>query len=323
MIKEVSVEIIKKCPNLCIYCSSSSDATANETILFADLSSLIGKLSGMGVRRICLSGGEPFLHPELLRIVHYISSFGLEVNIYSCGVMLIEDESRPISFETLHELFKHGLNRIIFNLQSASEDKYDRITNTNGHYGIVLQSIRNAVKANILAEIHFVPMKINKNDIKEIIAFSEREGIEQVNFLKLMPHGRARDNIKNILLSYEDDVEVQRELLALRSESVKIRIGVPYSKHDGSSQCHAVKEKLYIRYDGCVFGCEAFKYIKFRGENKLISPENISGKPIDEILEASGHLNRSKELINKYSSLQVGCENCPVQKYLRVEEGIK
>jgi MoaA/NifB/PqqE/SkfB family radical SAM enzyme len=323
MIKEVSIEIIKKCPNLCLYCSSSSDIAAKEIITFADLSDLIDRLIKLDVSRFCLSGGEPFLHPELLRIVKYISSFGIETDIYTCGITLIDNESRSISAETFHEFRKSGLNRVMFNLQSTNEDNYNKLTNTNGHYKIALQSIRNAIIANVPSDVHFVPMKINKNDIDEIISFSEREGIEQVSFLKLVPHGRAKANMETVLLSGEDDAEVQQKLLSAKSGGAKIRIGVPYSKNDTSLRCHAVNEKLYIRYDGFVFGCEAFKYIEFQDENTHILPNNISEKPINEIVKSSNHLKKSIELIGEYSSVQMGCENCPVQKYLRKMEEIK
>jgi len=174
--------------------------------------------------------------------------------------------------------------------------------------------------AKIPVEVHFVPMKINKKDIKDIIAFCENESIELVSFLKLVPHGRARENIETILLTKEDDAEVQQELYSIKSKGAKIRIGMPFSKNNGSTKCNATDGKLYIKYDGCVFGCEAFKYINYKEENSLILPDSIYEKRIDEIVKTSTHLRKSRDLVNAYSTVIIGCENCPVQKYLRTME---
>ena len=318
MLNEVSIEIINKCLNKCVHCSSSSTLESPEIMPFSLLESVISGLSSLGVKEISLSGGEPLLHPDITEIVQCATKHNIMINIYSCGIIYTKDRFESISIKGFGILKNAGLSRIMFNLQAANERIYDEISDTKGFFPLVIQSIRNSVIAELPTEIHFVPMKINKGEISNIIKFGEQENIDQVSFLKLVPHGRARVNTKRIMLDESEDLSVQKELFNSKEKGARIRIGIPYSTKDNCSTCHAIRKKLYIRYDGCVFGCEAFKYIDFGGEDgNPILPDNVYSTSIEEIVNGSLYLNKSKELVDRYVLVKSKAENCPVQKYLK------
>ena len=184
----------------------------------------------------------------------------------------------------------------MFNVQAADSVVYDAIMNTKGKYDLLIRSMTNAKECQIDTEIHFVPMKQNYNQIANVVKLAEQLNVCCVSFLRLVPHGRAEDNKE------------------------KVRIGLPLSHADVETKCHAVREKLYIKFDGSVYGCEAFKYIKFFTEDmKEVIPDNVLHNRIREIYNNSLFLNKSVELVDRYSEDYIGCENCPVQKLLREE----
>ena len=39
-----------------------------------------------GIEELALSGGEPFLHPDLFKMVEYAKSFGIKVVIFTSGI---------------------------------------------------------------------------------------------------------------------------------------------------------------------------------------------------------------------------------------------
>lgn len=316
MIKDVSVEIIQKCPNNCMHCSSCSSPESTYILDVNTIKKLVSDFSNMGVKRVCLSGGEPFLHPDLINIVEFVSQSDATVDVYSCGITLGENGDKEIDLQTLSQLKLAGLNRIMFNLPSVEETKYNQITGSFSHYPMVMQSIRNAISIGLETEIHFVPMKINKDDIDEIVNFALQEKIDQVSFLKLVPHGRAKEHLAQLALNDKENKIIQDRLYNLKNEGAPIRIGLPFSKGETLAKCHAVNDKLYIKYDGTVYGCEAFKYIDFSKHDLKIMPNSIIEMCIKDVFEQSLHLKQSAELVTKYSTLEVGCENCPVQKYL-------
>lgn len=164
-------------------------------------------------------------------------------------------------------------------------------------------------------------MKQNYNQIANVIELAEQLNVCCVSFLRLVPHGRAKDNKEKIMLSDDELRSIQKELYCIKETGKKVRIGLPLSYANVETECHAVREKLYIKFDGSVYGCEAFKYIKFFTEDmKEVIPDNVLHNRIREIYNNSLFLNKSVELVDRYSDDCVGCENCPVQKLLR-EEG--
>lgn len=324
MIKDVSIEIIQKCMNHCIHCSSYS---TEDSIAMLDLDTVRQVIRGLyrlKVERICLSGGEPFLHPNLTEIVRQIAGYGMTVDIYSCGVQKEAGVSKPLSVEQLSAMKDNGLRSLLFNVQSVNESTYDRITQSKGHFPLLRESIANAIACGIRTEIHFVPMRQNIHDVEDVIRFAERIGIEQVNFLKLVPHGRAQENAQELMIGDGELAALCFRLADLQAKGKSIRLGLPLSIQGSTPPCHAVREKLYIKFDGSVFGCEAFKYIPFRdGDGNPVLPDNILEKDIEEIYRNSEYLEWSLQLVEQYEACQISCENCPVQKYLKEGESLK
>jgi len=275
--------------------------------------------SGGGTKRVCLSGGEPFLHDRLEDIVEYINDYNIEVNIYSSGVTDYDNNISSITFERFVSLKNKGLSKIMFNLQSFNQEKYDLITKTKNHFPIVIESIKNAVKAGLYTEIHFVPMKLNINDIDGLIEYAKDLKINKISFLKLVPHGRALDNKKLLILDKQETIKLRKKLDEIESDY--IRIGIPLSLDFKSNLCHAASSKLYIKFDGNVYGCETFKYIKFYDElDNEIFPDNIKKSSLYEIYNNSEYLNSTKEFIKKYSNIDSQCDSCPVQKYINSKD---
>ena len=141
MIKDVSIEIIQKCLNNCLHCSSCSTSKSTAILSKNDVAKVVDGLCTLGVQRICLSGGEPFLHPDVSEIIGYISQKGIIIDVYSCGILGNEDAPTALSLTYLKKLKSVGLKSIIFNMPSASEKTYDFITKTTGHFSLLIESV--------------------------------------------------------------------------------------------------------------------------------------------------------------------------------------
>lgn len=318
MIRDISFEITQRCLNNCIHCSSCSNNLSKQHIDYETICKTVNDMPQIGVNRVCLSGGEPFLHKDLKNIVTYIKQLGMEVNIYSSGITEVDDHITYITADEFSDLKKRGLSKIMFNLQSYESSRYDEIMRTTGRFEIVKESIRNAIQTGIYTEIHFVPMKINIGDIDGIVELAREMNINKVSFLKLVPHGRADINRHLIQLSEEETIKLRNKLNEIKSET--IRIGIPLSLDFDSDFCHAASSKLYIKFDGTVYGCEAFKYIQqLDGESNVIQPNNIFESSLLKIYNNSKYLKATQEFVKKYSCLNSKCESCPVQKYLETK----
>lgn len=320
MIRDISFEITQRCLNNCVHCSSCSNSLCKQHIDYETICKTIDDMPQIGVKRVCLSGGEPFLHKDLKNIVTYIKQLGMEINIYSSGITEVNGQITYITIDEFEDLKKCGLSKIMFNLQSYEASRYDKIMGTTGRFDIVKESIKNAIGVGIYTEIHFVPMKINIGDIDGIVELAREMNVNKVSFLKLVPHGRADGNKHLIQLSGEETIKLRNKLSEIKSEA--IRIGIPLSLDFDSDFCHAASSKLYIKFDGTVYGCEAFKYIQqLDGESNVIQPNNIFEASLLEIYNSSKYLKATQEFVKKYSCLDSKCESCPVQKYLEAKGG--
>ena len=137
-----------------------------------------------------------------------------------------------------------------------------------------------------------------------------------ISFLGLIPHGRAKGKEKQLYLSDKENETLKLKLNNLQSDNV--RVGIPLQIQNDEYLCYAGREKLCIRYDGKVFGCEAFKYIELEDEDgSVVPPDSIYEKSIDDIYFNSRYLEEERKFAANQLSVQGCCEKCPVQQFLR------
>ena len=315
--KQISVEIIHKCPNHCLHCSSFSSPFCKDIIPKENVFEIVDGAKRLGTRILSISGGEPFLHRDLVSIVEYAKKQGIKVYIYSSGIYWNEyNQLSSLSQDVLTELKQVGVDKIIFDLPAINENVYDRFMGTRGHYRYALESINRTKETDIFTEIHFVPTKININEIEGILSYAKEKRLDRVSFLGLVPHGRAKENVFQLYLSTEETTALKEKLYAIQSDFV--RIGIPLQINNEEYQCYAGCGKLCVRYDGKVFGCEAFKYFNLYDDSKnIIEPDSIYDRKIDQIFHDSDYLKAEKAFIKK-SMLVDGCtDKCPVQRMFR------
>lgn len=315
MLKEISIEILRKCPNYCVHCSSLSDRFCQEILPYDVFSSVVGDAVELGTTQICISGGEPFLHPDLITMVDLINSLGLASYIYTSGVTFDSQGNRSSLDENTLRAVAGKVSKIIFNITAGAPETYDSIMGTTGCFGLMKQSVATAVSLGIWTEAHFVPMRLNIDQIKQAFQLSMELGMKRVSFLRLVLQGRALDNAKKIGLS---DAELQKLKYDLENLSrqfpSEVRIGVPLSTNDTCHTCMAATGKLNIRYDGKVFPCEVFKDGRADPSLGEIEPESIYEHSLQNIFQHSPYLQRVRTLSDEFSRCD-GNEIC-IGQYL-------
>lgn len=279
MIRDLCFEVIQKCPNECVFCSSNSNYACTEVISYPTFERVIDGLSrDYGIVEVSLSGGEPLLHGDIVAMVRKLSSLGIKSRLYTSGVVQADKISlvgldcasqciaeklntrkfSAISLEKLLELKQAGLDTLVISLHSGSEDTYNHIMGTRGLFADTIKSLLNARRASLDTEVHYVPVKCNKNELESVLELCSIAEIETLSVLKLMPQGRAKCIETDLVLSAEELQELIAMVQVLQPNySTKVRLGLPITGtgHD----CTAGFDKFSIRYDGQVFPCVAFK----------------------------------------------------------------
>lgn len=309
MLSEISIEILQRCPNRCIYCSSHSNPQATHLIPFKIIKNIIDDAKCLGCKTVCLSGGEPFLHPQILDIISYIAKKRLTCYVYTSGIYMKDDVYSSLPNEYI-EAIRGMVDKVIFNVEADSSALYDQIMGTDvGGFDMMKKSVSDCLSSGLVVETHVVPMQVNFKHLKSIFEMCYQLGVSKVSILRLVMQGRALENLSLVKLSGEDSREVTKLIKALNeSYKGKVRIGLPYSDSNCRIYCKAASDKINVRYDGNVYPCEVFKDDIL---NSLLGcePDNVWNDSFYHIYQNSPYLNVVRRRIEAFKK-EDGNETC-------------
>ena len=87
MLKDLCFEIIQTCPNKCKFCSSNSSKDKTTIITLEDFKKTVMYfITHGGIGEISISGGEPFLHPDLFEMIKFCKDNGIRTVIFTSGI---------------------------------------------------------------------------------------------------------------------------------------------------------------------------------------------------------------------------------------------
>lgn len=309
MLSEISIEILQRCPNRCIYCSSHSNPQATHLIPFEIIKNVIDDAKSLGCKTVCLSGGEPFLHPQILDIISYIAKQQLICYVYTSGIYMKDEVYSSLPNEYI-EAIRGMVDKVIFNVEADSSALYDQIMGTDvGGFDMMKKSINDCVSSGLVVETHVVPMQVNFKHLKSIFEMCYQLGVSKVSILRLVLQGRALENLSLVKLSGKDNREVTKLIKALNeSYKGKVRIGLPYSDSYCRIYCKAASDKINVRYDGNVYPCEVFKDDLLNAKLGC-EPDNVWKDSFYDIYKSSPYLNVVRRRIEAFKK-EDGDETC-------------
>lgn len=309
MLSEISIEILQRCPNRCIYCSSHSNPQATHIISFEIIKNIIDDAKSLGCKTVCLSGGEPFLHPQILDIISYIAKQQLICYVYTSGIYMKDEVYSSLPNEYI-EAIRGMVDKVIFNVEADSSTLYDQIMGTDvGGFDMMKKSINDCVSSGLIVETHVVPMQVNFKHLKSIFEMCYQLGVSKVSILRLVLQGRALVNLSLVKLTGEDSREVTKLIKALKKAyKGKVRIGLPYSDSNCRIYCKAASDKINVRYDGNVYPCEVFKDDLLNAKLGC-EPDNVWKDSFYDLYQNSPYLNVVRKSIEVFKK-EDGDETC-------------
>ena len=261
-LEELYIEILDKCNLKCKHCSTEACQEKNTFMQIETFKRIIDECKKLGLKRVFLSGGEPLLHPELMRMLKYAKSKNTNIKVYSCGVDYLNNKFCGFEEKYFKEIKYVGVERMIFSMHGM-EKEHNWITDNKNAYQCLLETIENCKKANLEFEIHTVPMSNNYKELYKIIENAKRLGAKKVSILRLVPQGRLREN--SLLLmnkkQYDEFKNIADNILDKYKDFV--RIGHPFNVllNHCKQICNAGENKILLDVYGNCYPCESFKTI--------------------------------------------------------------
>ena len=181
-INYLRISVTDRCNLRCIYCMPQSGIrlVPKENILsFEEIRDLTQKAVNMGIDKVRLTGGEPLVREDVVKLVSMLSKIqGIEdFAMTTNGTLLGKCADR---------LAQAGLHRVNISLDTLNPYRYEQITQ-GGKLSDVLAGIEAARSASL------VPIRLNcvikesieEPDAKEVGEFARVNGLE-VRFIHLM-----------------------------------------------------------------------------------------------------------------------------------------
>jgi len=164
----------------------------------------VRQLDRAGVAAVAFSGGEPTVHPDLLRVVSEASSAGMYTALATNGIRLADRGYAE-------KLKKAGLNYVEVSIDSADPDKHDKFRGVRGAWEKAVKGLKNAIELGFFTGIATTVTKLNVDEIDEILDLAEELGVDRVVFFNFVPVGRG-ERISSLDLSPEEREKVLKKL---------------------------------------------------------------------------------------------------------------
>ena len=300
-LEHIDCEITKACNMFCIHCSAEAGQGNSPDVKFIRKS--LADASILGLKRVGITGGEPFMFPqELSDIIDVSYGIRCPVHIHTNGSLLWEN------FSLLSERRKKIENLTLTLL--GHEESHDKNCGLDGAYQNLKNVLMPLMNLGIPLTFFLIPMSNNYLGMPEAVKEFYKLGARRFRVMNLSPGGRARSKYEELKLDYKQAREFISEIESLRDElGVNFKAGhctrlaypmlLPLEKH---VDCMSGVNRLHINADGYVFPCTASSgFIE-------LSLGNLYEQSLEEIWINSEKLNKFRELPK---------ESCRVQKHYR------
>lgn len=223
----VTIEITGDCNLDCSCCFAFP--IAKQHIPFKVVIKLIDKLIEWGVFRIELSGGEPFLHPEIIGIIKHLSEYENVIRwSLSTNGTLFTDDSIIKNLCKIMEA-KELSHRIQISIDSHLEEVNDI---SRGLTSKVMEGINNLLKNGITPTIATVVHKKNIDLIDDMIAHFCTLGISCYHFMNFMPSIKAfqQENIEEMFVNHSKLINFWQQIESKAKYLPRVDIRTPLSE---------------------------------------------------------------------------------------------
>ena len=299
----VYLEITSKCNRNCPYCyndSTDKGTFLNKKQIYDVVDECIRKKIG----QITLSGGEPFLHPDIFEIIRYINDNGMKAKIITNLTLLSSAEAI--------DLLRIG-NFLQITVDSVYPPKND-LTRGCGSFKLIESLLKNVYKNNLQSQVHLRMnvSRYNFEEIPEYISFAKKYGFHQAAAMLIVKSGRglAYDGAFDYKESILEISELVGRMEQIRRENAG-EFDFSYSNLQDQRGCAIfskddISSVPRIDSEGNVYFCSFFA-----GKENCLG--NISNNSIEEILNSSSTHKFIDKVRNRKNNEK--CKECSFTKF--------
>ena len=261
------IEITTRCNLRCLHCYNESDIHCDTVMSLENYKKVIDGLLKLGVSKIQIIGGEPFVNKQLLRdMLEYTVGKFQAIEIFTNGTLIDED--------WIEYLAQNGIH-VALSVYSYNRDNHDQITGSKGSWEKTARTIEALKKHRIEYRVCNVLMRGVQLGEKTTDLFelsSERDIVRM--------SGRAN-------FSLLTDELLRKKLITKKSFQNPIRKRFCSNMVSGHN---CFRNKIYVSADMVVYPCvmeRRLKHCKVGKNGEILLDDSIRFFNKDKIHECS------------------------------------
>jgi len=182
--------VTDRCNLRCKYCMPASGidlCNKNELLNFEEMARLVTVLSDLGITKLRLTGGEPFVRKDFIELLKMFSLNKKleEINITTNGTNILP---------YLTDLEKININSVNLSIDSLQEEKFYQITRRN-YFSEVYNTFLALLESPIKLKLNVVVQAgVNTDEIIDFIELTKTKNLE-VRFIEEMPFNGVGINL--------------------------------------------------------------------------------------------------------------------------------
>lgn len=195
----VRLSVTDRCDFRCVYCMGE-DMTFlphGEVLTLEELYQIAQTFVSLGVKKIRLTGGEPLVRRDVIKLIRAVGKLDVELAITTNGSQLEQ---------MAQELKDAGVDRLNISIDSLQEDRFKKLTRT-GKLSKVMKGIDAAVAAGFeRIKLNAVVMKgRNDDEVLDLVEYARGLGVD-VSFIEEMPLGVISEHDRGEVYCSSDEV---------------------------------------------------------------------------------------------------------------------
>jgi molybdenum cofactor biosynthesis protein A len=194
----VRLAVTDRCNLRCFYCMPEEGIRylpKKQLLTFEEIERLIAILASLGISKVRLTGGEPFVRNDLMKLINRISEIpGIQdLHLTTNGVL-----TAPY----VPDLKKLGIASVNLSLDTLDKARFQAITRRD-EFEPVMNTLDLLLKHNIPVKINAVVMEgKNIDDILPLIELSKKNAVD-VRFIEEMPFNGEGNHYPTLNWTYK------------------------------------------------------------------------------------------------------------------------
>jgi radical SAM protein with 4Fe4S-binding SPASM domain len=182
--RKALVQITERCNLSCAHCFVSATKHGDTMSIDQITELVIPRLAACCVSRVTLTGGEPFVHPDLLHIVKAFRAAGMGVGICTNATMITDHQ-----IAALAEVGGVHLNVSLDGFRAAS---HGRFRGDRASFAVTVATVRRLGATGLLQGLLCTPNNLAEDEeYRDLCAFAVESGAEYVLMNPLSSMGRG------------------------------------------------------------------------------------------------------------------------------------